>query len=244
MTEPQAHRPIKVLVVDDNAVIRMGLRALLGTDPRLVVVGEVDNGRAAVPMAARLRPNVILLDNRMPEADGLSVLPALASLARVLMLTYTHDTASIDTAIRLGACGYLVYGDFPPDELLRAVVSAGPDSAHLSPAATAMMLRQVRGGVSKPPHLVSNDNRVAKLSRREREIMELIASGKSNQKIASDLYLSENTVKNHINHIFGKLQAGNRAEAMALWLGTFQGGSPEEPDQGSATTHLGSSRFP
>ncbi|MEV8096742.1 response regulator transcription factor [Kitasatospora sp. NPDC085879] len=220
-------KPLGVLIVDDNAVVRMGLRALLGTDPRLSVLGEAGNGRAALHLAQQLQPGVILLDNRMPQVDGLSVLRPLAAISRVLMTTYTHDPATVESAMRLGASGFLVHGDFTPDELIRAVLRAGPGLAHLSPQATSAILGRLQTG--SPVRAAPQNRQIDALTRREREVMNLVAQGLSNSRIASRLVLSEKTVKNHINHILGKLQAANRAEAMAHWLGTDRQDSRSEP---------------
>ncbi|PBC69621.1 LuxR family two component transcriptional regulator [Streptomyces sp. TLI_235] len=218
MIEHLPGKPIGVMIVDDNAVVRMGLRALINTEPRLSVVGEAGNGRTALHLAQQLHPDVILLDNRMPQVDGLSVLRPLAAISRVLMATYAHDPATVESAMRLGASGFLVHGDFAPDELIRAILRAGPGLAYLSPQATSAVLTRLH--TSAPHRAALHTRQLDALTRREREIMNLVAQGLSNSRIASRLVLSEKTVKNHINHILGKLHATNRAEAMAHWLGT------------------------
>ncbi|MGW4757722.1 LuxR C-terminal-related transcriptional regulator [Streptomyces chartreusis] len=221
-------RQLGVLVVGGDAVTRIGLRALLATDRRLTAVGETVAGPAAVSAARQQRPDVILLDKGMSqERDGLNLLPALTPLARVLVLTRTLDPAVIVSFVRDGASGCLVHGDFSPDELLRAVLHAGPAALRLSPLAAAAMARYLAdgSGVSQQWQRTAPPDA---LTRRERQVMELVTQGLSNVEIAAALSLKEKTVKNHINHIFGKLHAGNRAEAMAHWLGTARLRAPAD----------------
>jgi DNA-binding NarL/FixJ family response regulator len=206
------------MIVDDNAVVRTGLRAILGAQTRLAVVAEAANGNRALHLAEQIRPEVILLDNRASQADGIGMIRRFAAISRVLMTTYRHDPETVEAAMRAGASGFLVHGDFTPYELTRAVLRAGPETAHLSPRAAAALLKRLYlfGPVGAVPH----QRAVDALTRREQEIMDLVAQGLSNSAIAGRLVLSEKTVKNHINHILGKLHAHNRAEAMASWLGT------------------------
>ncbi|MFE2473690.1 LuxR C-terminal-related transcriptional regulator [Streptomyces mirabilis] len=224
-------RQLGVLVVGGDAVTRIGLRALLATDRHLTAAGEAVAGPTAVSTARQQRPDVILLDKGAPQGNGgLNLLPALTPLARVLVLTRTLDPAVIVSFVRDGASGCLVHGDFTPDELLRAVLHAGPEALRLSPLAAAAMARYLHGGT---PHQRQHTIPPDTLTRRERQIMELVTQGLSNVQIAAALSLKEKTVKNHINHIFGKLHAGNRAEAMAHWLGTARPRVPAD----SAHTH-------
>ncbi|MFJ1561490.1 LuxR C-terminal-related transcriptional regulator [Streptomyces mirabilis] len=213
-------RQLGVLVVGGDAVTRIGLRALLATDRHLTAAGEAIAGPTAVSTARQQRPDVILLDKGASQGKGgLNLLPALTPLARVLVLTRTLDPAVIVSFVRDGASGCLVHGDFTPDELLRAVLHAGPEALRLSPLAAAAMARYLHDG-SGVPHQRQRTTPPDTLTRRERQVMELVTQGLSNVQIAAALSLKEKTVKNHINHIFGKLHAGSRAEAMAHWLGT------------------------
>lgn len=209
-------RPVRVLLVDDNAVVRMGLASLLETSDLVEVVGEAANGQEAIRQAAALHPDVILLDVRMPLADGIQVAPRLAAEARVLMLTYSDDPETVAEALRAGASGYLVHGHATPEELVRAVVGTAGGETFLSPGPAAALVAAWRDG----PRLAAPDRDRFGLSTRERELMDLIAAGKGNRDIAAELYLSEKTVKNHINRIYAKLGVTNRAEAVATWLGT------------------------
>ncbi|MFF3483640.1 response regulator [Streptomyces sp. NPDC002701] len=238
--------PLRVLVADDNPVVRAGLAALLNAHPDIEVVAQASNGAEAITSATRQRPEVILLDVRMPGTDGLTALPPLARLAPVMMLTYSREREVVAEALRLGASGYLVHGEFTADELITAVrdlrdgmatftssavdvsdslgVSYEPNqhSSHLqsvmaqssqAPAANAAGLH--RRGHNRPQY---------GLSSREVEVMDLIAAGMSNQQIAATCFISEKTVKNHINRIFAKLHSSSRSEAIAHWLGTARGG--------------------
>jgi DNA-binding NarL/FixJ family response regulator len=208
---------IRVLVTDDNAVIRMGVVSLLETDGDIEVVGQAATGQEAIDQATRLHPDVVLLDVRMPVLDGVAAVATVSRTAKVLMLTYAEDADVVADALRAGATGYLVHGRFEPADLLRAVRATFAGEAVLSPTAAGVLvdaLRQGQGqGSSLPDHVASG------LSDRERGVMDLIARGLSNRAIADELYLSEKTVKNHVNRIYAKLGVTSRGEAIASWVG-------------------------
>jgi DNA-binding NarL/FixJ family response regulator len=210
---------IRVLIADDNAVIRGGVRALLEAEADDVeVVGEASTGREAIDMAERLAPDVVLLDIRMPVMDGVEAASRLSERFKVMMLTYSDDEPMVVGAIQAGAHGYLVHGRFDPDELSRAVHDLAAGRQVLSPAVAPIVFGALRrapmgGGHGRP------EQGPESLTEREREVMGLIASGRSNKAIAGELFISEKTVKNHIRNIYEKLGAGSRAEAMARWLG-------------------------
>jgi DNA-binding NarL/FixJ family response regulator len=206
---------IRVLVTDDNAVIRMGVVSLLETAGDIEVVGQASTGQEAIDLAARLHPDVVLLDVRMPVLDGVAAVATVARRARVLMLTYAEDADVVADALRAGATGYLVHGRFEPADLLRAVRATFSGQAMLSPTAANVLVDALRQGpgTSLPDHVASG------LSDRERGVMDLIARGLSNRAIAEELYLSEKTVKNHVNRIYAKLGVTSRGEAIASWLG-------------------------
>ncbi|AWK11174.1 DNA-binding response regulator [Streptomyces spongiicola] len=297
---PVASAPtLRVVVADDNPVVRAGLTVLLQGRQDIRVVAEAADGRQAYDAAVRHRPDVILLDVRMPGVDGITALPHLVRLAPVLMTTYSRRSEVVHEALRRGASGYLVHGEFTVDQLVAAVLDTrkgrpsftssasgallaaaraatgpaerprstlpdGPETAlgeeprqrHHEPSATAH-------GVSPSPFGTSSTNKqyssvdrqgtVQKfnfhsslsqadvahsspgavfsgtvpeagpgglptgLSQREGEVMDLIASGMTNQQIAATCFISQKTVKNHINRIFAKLDAGSRGEAIAIW---------------------------
>ncbi|OIK05115.1 response regulator [Streptomyces monashensis] len=232
--------PLRLLVADDNPVVRAGLTALLSGRADTTVVAEATDGREAYEAALRHRPDVILLDVRMPGVDGISALPHLVRLAPVMMLTYSHETETVREALRLGAGGYLVHGEFTTEQLVRAVRDVREGRPHVTPGAAKALLEGIKSSASAytdpqlPPILQeSSTKRLShmqpsmgqssrsryRLSTREAEIMDLIASGMTNQQIAAACFISEKTVKNHINRIFAKLQTTTRSQAAAKWLG-------------------------
>jgi len=210
---------IKVLVVDDNAVIRQGVRALLTSSADdIEVVGEASTGREAIDQAEALRPDVVLLDIRMPVMDGVKAAERLASQCKVMMLTYSDDEPMVAGAIRAGAHGYLVHGRFEPDELTRAVRDLAGGKRIVSPSVAPVIFELVARGENHEP-ATRRESGPDALTEREREVMTSISRGRSNRDIAAELVISEKTVKNHIRAIYEKLGVGNRAEAMAVWLG-------------------------
>ncbi|WP_327320870.1 response regulator transcription factor [Streptomyces sp. NBC_01235] len=241
---PPRPEPVRVIVADDNPVVRAGLTALLSGREDLTVVAEAADGREAYESALRHRPDVVLLDVRMPGVDGLSALPHLARIARVVMLTYSHEAEIVQEALRGGAGGYLVHGEFTVEELVAAVRDITRGRAHFTPTAATAVLAHLQNGAtahvkadSTPLFSLTSTERLSQLqptvgqstsggrerfplSAREAEIMDLIASGMNNQQIAATCFISEKTVKNHINRIFAKLHSSSRSEAAAKWLGT------------------------
>jgi DNA-binding NarL/FixJ family response regulator len=207
---------IRVLIVDDNAVIRRGVAALLADTADVQVVGEANDGREAIRIASEVRPDVVLLDVRMPVMDGIAAAGPLAEHARVMMLTYTDEEDQVVAAIRAGASGYLVHGQFDADELVTRIRQLAAGETVLSPAVVGTVFEALR----RTPGAADDPFGPASLTAREREIMNLISQGLTNGQIAERFVLSEKTVKNHVNRIYGKLGAANRAQATALWLGT------------------------
>jgi DNA-binding NarL/FixJ family response regulator len=207
---------IGVLIVDDNAVIRRGVGALLADTADVKVVGEAGDGREAIRIASEVRPDVVLLDVRMPVMDGIAAAGPLSERARVMMLTYTDEEEQVVAAIRAGASGYLVHGQFDADELVARIRQLAAGETVLSPAVVGTVFEALR----RTPGAPEDPFGPASLTAREREIMNLIAQGLTNGQIAERFVLSEKTVKNHVNRIYSKLGAANRAQATALWLGT------------------------
>ncbi|MFF4487191.1 response regulator [Streptomyces sp. NPDC001544] len=239
---PTPSPPLRIVVADDNPVVRAGLTALLSSREDTTVVAEAADGREACAAARRHRPDVVLLDVRMPGVDGLTALPDLVRLAPVMMLTYSHESETVREAVRLGAVGYLVHGEFTVEQLVKAVRDTTAGRPHFTPSAASalaatglpcspasahavMQLPAVQGqiahsGLSQLQSYVGQSTRSQfRLSTREAEIMDLIATGMNNQQIAAACFISEKTVKNHINRIFAKLQSTSRSQAAAKWLG-------------------------
>lgn len=202
--------PVTVAIVDDNPVIRLGLRAMLGADDRLHIVGEAGDGASAVELVRATQPDVTLLDVRMPRRDGVQVAGEVRSWTRVVMMTYADSPEVVRAALEAGAVGYLVHGQFRPEDIVATVLSTAAGSSTFSAAAlTAMTAPTAPPQVQRPDY---------GLSRRQVEIMEAIATGKSNAEIAAEFFLAEKTVKNHINQIFARMRARSRADAVAQWL--------------------------
>jgi DNA-binding NarL/FixJ family response regulator len=196
---------ITVLIADDHPIVRDGLRGMF-TGRGFEVVGEAANGAEAVAMAERLRPDVVLMDLRMPDTDGVAAITELARLgnpARVLVLT-TYDTDSdVLPAIEAGATGYLLK-DAPREDLFRAVEAAARGEAVLSPAVASRLMGRMREPVRET------------LSQRELEVLTLVARGSTNKEAAKKLFISEATVKTHLIHVYAKLGVKDRAAAVAV----------------------------
>jgi DNA-binding NarL/FixJ family response regulator len=196
---------IRLLIVDDHPVVRNGLLGMFAGDPEFDVVGEAADGAEAVAYAQSLDPDVVLMDLRMPGMDGVAAIRKLATLAiraKVLVLT-TYDTDSdVLPAIEAGATGYLLK-DTPRAELLRAVRAAARGEAVLSPTVATKLLGQVRAPAKDD------------LSKRELEVLALIAKGATNREAAARLFISEATVKTHLLHLYAKLGVSDRAAAVA-----------------------------
>jgi DNA-binding NarL/FixJ family response regulator len=226
-------RPLRILIADDNPVIRMGLRILLEAEPDLTVVAEAADGDQAIAAAAAHAPDVVLLDVRMPGRGGLDTLPALVGTACVLMLTSSEEDETIRAALAAGARGYLVYGTVDETAIVQSIRTAARGGSVLS-AGVAMALlgpghaspdpvrseSELWAGAQARAHRVLSRVPGEALSEREVAVMDLLAAGRSNAEIAQVLFLAPKTVKNHINRIFAKLQVSSRGQAMALWLGS------------------------
>ncbi|WP_432843139.1 LuxR C-terminal-related transcriptional regulator [Dactylosporangium sp. CA-092794] len=216
---------ITVLVVDDNPAVRATLRPLLESDGTIAVVAEAGNGRTGLAAALRHRPRVTLLDYRMPVADGLSVVAELSRCSAVLVLTGSAEPELIAPMLAGGASGYLVYGQFDPPELLRAVHSVAAGLGWLTPTAASVAVGSMRDALARERAAAerAEQRRAVRrgfgLTDREREVVMLLAEGLSNAAIARRLAVSEKTVKNHLANLFAKLGAANRTEAVTRWQG-------------------------
>jgi two-component system, NarL family, response regulator LiaR len=202
--------PIRVLIVDDHAVVREGLRAFLELQDRMEVIGEAGDGREAIEEAERLRPDVILMDLVMPRLDGVEAMRELheqVPAARVIVLTSFLDDKRLVPALRAGAAGYLLK-NVEPQELARAIRLADAGEAMIDPAVAARLVDAlVEVGGDEGP----------KLTRREQEVLKLIGRGLANKRIALELGIAEKTVKTHVSHVLAKLGVSDRTQA-ALYV--------------------------
>jgi NarL family two-component system response regulator LiaR len=208
MNEPQGER-ISVLIVDDHAVVRHGIRALLEAEGGFEVAGDVGSGAEAVLLVADLAPDVVLMDLVMPEMDGVKatrLVKQRSPRSQVIVLTSYHEDEQIFPAIRAGALSYLLKG-VGLDELTEAVRKAARGEAVLHPRVAARLVQELHGAPRESAALYEA------LSAREREVLQLIASGLHNAEIAERLVISERTVKSHVNNILAKLQVADRTQA-------------------------------
>ncbi|MFC9894424.1 response regulator [Nocardia sp. NPDC127579] len=209
---------ITVLIADDQAMVRQGFGALLAAQPDISVIGDAPDGKAAVAEAKRLRPDVVLMDVRMPEMNGLDAARAILAAGfdppvRVLMLTTFDIDDYVYEALSLGASGFLLK-DAPAEELVRAVRVVADGQALLAPTVTRRLIADVtrrRNHTRAKP-----DPALGALTPREREVLELIAKGMSNTEIAEALFVAEQTVKTHVSKVFSKLDLRDRAQAVVL----------------------------
>jgi DNA-binding NarL/FixJ family response regulator len=204
-----------VLLADDQALVRGGFRMILDAQPDLEVVGEADDGEAAVAQARALRPDVVLMDVRMPKLDGIAATRRLADLnlaTRVLVLTTFDEDSVVYDAMKAGASGFLLK-TAPPDRLVDAVRTVAAGEALLAPTVTRRLVEQF---VSGPPPGRGAPPEVDALTEREREVLRLIARGRSNGEIAKELFVSDATVKTHVNKVLSKLSLRDRVQAVVL----------------------------
>jgi DNA-binding NarL/FixJ family response regulator len=217
-------RNIRIVVADDHAVFREGLRAVLSSEPDMEVVGEAATGEEVLKRADELEPDVILMDIQMPEINGIEATRRLQSAKQgigIVVLTMFEDDDSVFSAMRAGARGYVLKGA-DPSEILRVVRAVAEGEAYFGPE----IARRLSGFFSTP-RVASPEYPLPELTARERDILNLIARGHSNATIAARLFVSPNTVRNHITHIFAKLQVADRAQAVvrAREAGLGQGGA-------------------
>ena len=196
---------IRIIVTDDHAVVRQGLRMFLELDPELQVVGEAANGAEAVQLAKELHPSVVLMDLLMPVMDGITAIGRLRAEVpdvEVIALTSVLEDTSVVNAVRAGATGYLLK-DTNADELRRAVKAAAAGQVQLSPEAATRLMREVR-----------SPERPETLTERESDVLQLLAQGQANKEIARNLSIGEKTVKTHVSNILSKLGVQSRTQAV------------------------------
>ena len=203
---------ISVLLVDDHAIVRSGVRAYLDSQPDLQVVGEAGSGAEAVRLAEELVPDVVLMDLIMPEMDGVEAtwrVRRVSPRSQVVVLTSFHEDEQLFPAIKAGALSYLLK-DIAPEDLADAIRSAALGEAVLHPRVAARLIQEMRG------ERASTQNIYTELSEREMEVLRLIAEGLSNADIAARLVLSEKTIKGHVSNILSKLHLTDRTQAAVL----------------------------
>ncbi len=217
-TEEQRSAPaISVVIVDDDPLVRTGLSLILGGDPQITVVGQAADGEESLALVARLSPDVVLMDIRMPRLDGITATQQLLSAPRpprVLVLTTFDADEMVLRALRAGAAGFLLK-DTPPGELIEAVRTVAAGHPSLSPSVTAQLISAVAQGTptdTDDPAAARARELLGTLTEREREVAEAVGRGLSNTEISEQLYLSVPTVKSHVGRLFTKLGVDNRVQ--------------------------------
>ena len=230
MSEAGAGRPIRVLVADDQELVRAGFCVILDATDGIAVVGEAANGVEAVAAAAAHQPDVVLMDIRMPGMDGLEATRLITAnrqeaVPKVVMLTTFDLDDYVYEALRAGASGFLLK-DAPRHDLIAAVRAAAAGDALLAPSVTRLLIEAF---ARRPPATAPSPSRLASLTARERDTLLLLARGRSNAEIAGDLFVSEATVKTHIGHLLAKLGLRDRVQAviLAYETGMVVPGTPE-----------------
>lgn len=206
---------MKVLVVDDNAIVRAGLRSILDRMDAVTAVQEAGDGIEALEQVARFEPDVVLLDVRMPRRGGLDVLPEIAPRAAVIMLTSSDEPETIQRALSSGASGFLVHGHLSAEDVASALTMCAAGGMALGPEASAVIAQRVPQGPVAPgerPHPLAN-----RLTDRELTVLAAAARGMGNEEIAREQFLSPRTVKNYLNAAYPKIGVHNRAEAIVAW---------------------------
>jgi DNA-binding NarL/FixJ family response regulator len=216
---PRRTEPIRTMIVDDHALFRRGLEMVLAAEPDIELVSEASDGAEAVEKAGETLPDIVLMDIRMPRSSGIEACRALKDVvpsAKIVMLTISDEEADLFEAIRAGASGYLLK-DIPLDEVADTVRAVDGGQSLINPSMAGKLLTEFailarREAASEPPEQVP----APKLTDREMQVLKLIARGMNNRDIAKELFISENTVKNHVRNILEKLQIHSRMEAVMV----------------------------
>ena len=218
---------IRVVLVDDEAMVRVGLRMVLSAEPDIEVVGEASDGAAAVAVVAEAQPDVVFMDIRMPEVDGLEgarrVLAGSPDV-KVVMLTTFDEDAYIEAALRSGVSGFLLKVA-PPERLIDAVRTVAQGGGLLDPSVT---LRVIETFSAAPPVRTASASRLGQLTEREKDVLRLLAKGMSNAEIAAELYVGEATVKTHVSSVLAKLGLRDRVQAV---VAAYETGLVQPGDQ-------------
>lgn len=210
---------IKILLVDDENLIRRGLKALLNLEDSLEIVGEAENGEVAIAQVEKLHPDVVLMDVRMPVMDGVAATREICQRfpqTKVLILTTFNDDEYVTQGLKYGAAGYLLK-DTPSEELAQAIRFVHKGYTQLGPGVGKKAISQIPVAAAEPPQIWQE------LAPREQEVLKLIATGASNKEIAKSLFISEKTVKNYVTSILGKLGVRDRTQA-AIFANSFLSG--------------------
>ena len=210
--------PIRELIVDDHALFRRGLEMVLAEEPDIELVGEASDGAEAVAKAGEALPDVILMDIRMPKSSGIEACRAMkevAPSAKIVMLTISDEEEDLFEAIRAGASGYLLK-DIPYDEVADVVRAVHGGQSLINPSMAAKLLTEFAALAKRDGEERAQEVPAPKLTDREMEVLRLVARGMNNRDIAKELFISENTVKNHVRNILEKLQIHSRMEAVMI----------------------------
>ena len=210
--------PIRVLIVDDHALFRRGLQMVLAEEADIEVVGEASDGAEAVEKAGQALPDVVLMDIRMPRSSGIEACRAMKELspsAKIVMLTISDEEEDLFEAIRAGASGYLLK-DIPYDEVADVVRAVHGGQSLINPSMAAKLLAEFAAMASRDGTAPAEQVLAPRLTEREIQVLKLVARGMNNRDIAKELFISENTVKNHVRNILEKLQIHSRMEAVMI----------------------------
>jgi DNA-binding NarL/FixJ family response regulator len=210
--------PVRVLLVDDDALVRSGLRMMLAGSDRIEVVGEADDGRAVLPAVDLHRPDVVLMDIRMPQLDGIAatrLLRAQPDPPAVVVLTTFDADELVLRALQAGAAGFLLK-DTPPADIVRAIETVHAGEGMLSPAVTRRLIALVAGESGAAERHADARERLERLSAREHDVALAIGQGRANADIAAELHMSVATVKSHVSHVLDKLEVDNRVQIALL----------------------------
>jgi DNA-binding NarL/FixJ family response regulator len=214
----RTQEPIRTLIVDDHALFRRGLEIVLATESDIEVVGQAGDGTEAIERASEALPDVVLMDVRMPRSSGIEACRAIkevAPSAKIIILTMSDEEEDLFEAIRAGASGYLLK-DIPLDEVSEAVRAVNGGQSLISPAMAGKLLTEFAALAKRDQEEVPQQVPAPKLTDREMQVLKLVARGMNNRDIAKELFISDNTVKNHVRNILEKLQIHSRMEAVMV----------------------------